>query len=269
MLACHPGDDELVRRGAGAARPGPDGRRRRPPASALQLVAARRVPAGLALLDAPDIDSVVAGNRELATQLLAAADLWLFVTTAARYADAVPVGVPAHSRSTAAPRSRSCSTGSPPEATDEIARPPGRDARRERARPGAAVRRARDGAAGDGLLPGAGVAPDARTGSHRLAADAAARAAVVRPPSTARCAACPSGCRRSRRGGRRRSRPRPPALRRGGRHGVRGAAAEVDDGVRSGSVLRGEVLARWQEFVGTGELHARPWRRGWRGCATG
>jgi hypothetical protein len=32
------------------------------------------------------------------------------------------------------------------------------------------------------------------------------------------------------------------------------AVLEVDDGVRSGSVLRGEVLARWQEFVGTGEL---------------
>ena len=29
-------------------------------------------------------------NRQLAAQLLAAADLWLFVTTAARYADAVP-----------------------------------------------------------------------------------------------------------------------------------------------------------------------------------
>ena len=46
--------------------------------------------AGLALLDAPDIDSVVTANRELAAQLLAAADLWLFVTTAARYADEVP-----------------------------------------------------------------------------------------------------------------------------------------------------------------------------------
>src|SRR5699024_1775324 len=49
-----------------------------------------RVPQGLALLDAPDIDSVAAGNRELARQLLRAADLWLFVTTANRYADAVP-----------------------------------------------------------------------------------------------------------------------------------------------------------------------------------
>ena len=48
------------------------------------------IPPGLALLDAPDIDSVVVENRQLAAQLLAAADLWLFVTSAARYADAVP-----------------------------------------------------------------------------------------------------------------------------------------------------------------------------------
>jgi hypothetical protein len=33
---------------------------------------------------------VVESNRELAGQLLAAAGLWVFVTTAARYADAVP-----------------------------------------------------------------------------------------------------------------------------------------------------------------------------------
>jgi energy-coupling factor transporter ATP-binding protein EcfA2 len=45
---------------------------------------------GLAIIDAPDIDSVEEANRELATQLLASADLWLFTTTAVRYADAVP-----------------------------------------------------------------------------------------------------------------------------------------------------------------------------------
>jgi energy-coupling factor transporter ATP-binding protein EcfA2 len=56
----------------------------------LQLVASPGIPPGLAVLDAPDIDSVVTRNRELATQLLAAADMWLFVTTASRYADAVP-----------------------------------------------------------------------------------------------------------------------------------------------------------------------------------
>jgi hypothetical protein len=32
------------------------------------------------------------------------------------------------------------------------------------------------------------------------------------------------------------------------------AAREVDDASADGSLLRGEVLARWQEFVGTGEL---------------
>jgi hypothetical protein len=31
------------------------------------------------------------------------------------------------------------------------------------------------------------------------------------------------------------------------------ARAGVDEGVRGGTLLRGEVLARWQEFVGTGE----------------
>lgn len=56
----------------------------------LQLVEEPSLPPGLALLDAPDIDSVVTENRVLAEQLLGAADLWLFVTSAARYADAVP-----------------------------------------------------------------------------------------------------------------------------------------------------------------------------------
>ena len=57
---------------------------------ALRLAPFAGMPPGLALLDAPDIDSVEIANRELAGQLLAAADLWLFVTTGARYADAVP-----------------------------------------------------------------------------------------------------------------------------------------------------------------------------------
>ena len=58
--------------------------------TSVHLVAEPSLPRGLALLDAPDIDSVVAANRHLAAQLLQAADLWLFVTSAARYADAVP-----------------------------------------------------------------------------------------------------------------------------------------------------------------------------------
>lgn len=48
------------------------------------------IPRGLALLDAPDLDSVEEGNRALAVELVEAADVWLFVTTANRYGDAVP-----------------------------------------------------------------------------------------------------------------------------------------------------------------------------------
>ncbi|WP_219108058.1 ABC transporter [Austwickia sp. TVS 96-490-7B] len=58
--------------------------------SSIRLVAADALPQGVALIDAPDIDSVVESNRDLARQLLSAADLWLFVTSASRYADAVP-----------------------------------------------------------------------------------------------------------------------------------------------------------------------------------
>src|ERR671915_1492730 len=89
VLAFHPDDLEwfegarvlpgLPRASGGEARPG-----------TLQLAPTDSLPEGLALLDSPDIDSVLAENRALANQLLAAADGWLFVTTAARYADAVP-----------------------------------------------------------------------------------------------------------------------------------------------------------------------------------
>ncbi len=57
---------------------------------AIELVvdpAARR---GLVLVDAPDFDSVEVANRALAVELLEAADLVVFVTTATRYADQVP-----------------------------------------------------------------------------------------------------------------------------------------------------------------------------------
>nr|WP_203615364.1 dynamin family protein [Streptomyces sp. SID13726] len=60
------------------------------PARVLRVETADTLPPGLALLDAPDIDSLVADNRVLAAELICAADVWIMVTTAARYADAVP-----------------------------------------------------------------------------------------------------------------------------------------------------------------------------------
>jgi energy-coupling factor transporter ATP-binding protein EcfA2 len=61
-----------------------------PVLEAVEVVEHTRVPRGIALLDAPDLDSVLDSNRATAHRLLEAADLWLFVTTAARYGDALP-----------------------------------------------------------------------------------------------------------------------------------------------------------------------------------
>ncbi|NEE53363.1 ATP-binding protein, partial [Streptomyces sp. SID8455] len=56
----------------------------------LRVETAVSLPRGLAILDAPDIDSLVVRNRVLAAELICAADVWVMVTTASRYADAVP-----------------------------------------------------------------------------------------------------------------------------------------------------------------------------------
>ncbi|MFC7405157.1 GTPase [Georgenia alba] len=62
----------------------------RPVTEVADVATSEAVPTGLALLDAPDLNSVDARNRSLAGQLLEAADLWVFVTTASRYGDALP-----------------------------------------------------------------------------------------------------------------------------------------------------------------------------------
>jgi len=91
VLACHPEDVEWFAenvflptvprvRQEGLARSGRDG--------LLVLAAVEGMPKGVALLDTPDIDSVVRAHRDFAHQFLDASDLWLFMTTAARYADA-------------------------------------------------------------------------------------------------------------------------------------------------------------------------------------
>jgi hypothetical protein len=90
VLACHPDDigwfaennflPTLPRvRQEGLARPGRDG--------LLVLAASDGMPRGIALLDTPDIDSVVQAHHEFANQFLDASDLWLFMTSASRYAD--------------------------------------------------------------------------------------------------------------------------------------------------------------------------------------
>ena len=64
----------------------------------LRFVEVPSIEPGLALVDAPDIDSIEHANRDLADRLAEAADLCLFVTTATRYADRVPWDVLARVR---------------------------------------------------------------------------------------------------------------------------------------------------------------------------
>ena len=56
----------------------------------LRLAAAPAAADGVAVVDAPDVDSVERDNRELADVLVEVSDLCVFVTTATRYADLVP-----------------------------------------------------------------------------------------------------------------------------------------------------------------------------------
>ena len=56
----------------------------------LRLAAVPATADGVAVIDAPDIDSVERDNRELADVLVEISDLCVFVTTATRYADLVP-----------------------------------------------------------------------------------------------------------------------------------------------------------------------------------
>ncbi|HET7829737.1 MAG TPA: GTPase domain-containing protein [Candidatus Limnocylindrales bacterium] len=56
----------------------------------LRVVTDEAAPRGIALVDAPDVDSIEHANRELTDRLAEAADLGIFVTTATRYADRVP-----------------------------------------------------------------------------------------------------------------------------------------------------------------------------------
>ena len=218
---------------------------------ALQLVESDTVPAGLAILDAPDIDSVEERNRTLASQLLAAADLWLFVTSAARYADQVPWDFLRQ----AAERSAAVAIvldRTPREAAETV---PTHLARMlaSRGLKDSPLFVVGEGVVdADGLLPADAVA-EVRGWLDALAADAEARAMVVKQTMDG---AIRTLARRT--------------------HAVADAATEqvgvhvrlredvdkaYDDAIRQvgeasadGTLLRGEVLARWQEFVGTGEL---------------
>lgn len=83
VVLVHPDDEAALLAGTFATIP-PDH---------LRVVEDATIAPGVALVDAPDIDSIEHANRDLADRLAEAADLCLFVTTASRYADQVPWSV--------------------------------------------------------------------------------------------------------------------------------------------------------------------------------
>jgi hypothetical protein len=248
VLACHPDDlrwfeddrifPHLERTTGGSPAPG-----------TLQLVTQAGLPAGLALLDSPDIDSVLTENRALANQLLTAADGWLFVTTALRYADAVPWEFlrAARDRGTA----MSVVLNRVPE-----------DAEREVASHMSEMMRTQSLDAEllvvpevvleDGLLPRGPLAP-VRQWLDGLAADAQARADLIRRTLSGALASLPA-----RAGTVERAVAEQLAaaaeLRTETDLAYAAARREIEDALRSGSLLRGEVLARWHDVVGTGDV---------------
>ena len=219
--------------------------------AALQLVASEAVPAGLAILDAPDIDSVEERNRVLASQLLAAADLWLFVTSAARYADQVPWDF----LRKAADRSAAVAIvldRTPPEAVETVSTHLARMLASRGLKDSPLFTVVEGDVSDDGLLAASDVAEirgwleslaadaDARSGVVKQTLDGAVRTLARRTHSVADAATEQVDAVRR--------------LRDGANAAYDRAIDEVSEASADGTLLRGEVLARWQEFVGTGEL---------------
>ena len=217
--------------------------------SALRLVASEGLRPGLALLDAPDVDSVVDSNRHLAAELLAAADLWVFVTTANRYADAVPWALlrEASARDVVVAM---VLDRVPPDVLDEVALDLHQMLVAEglvRAPLFVLAEMALDAA---GMLP-PGAVDDLRGWLEGLTTDAESRAAVVRQTlaGATRHAAEQVLVLADAVDGQ--GAARADLRARIERAYTTDAVAQA---LGDGSLLRGEVLARWQDFVGTGEF---------------
>ena len=217
----------------------------------VRLVSSETLPAGLAVLDAPDIDSVVQSNREVARELLLAADLWLFLTTAARYADAVPWdllrGASERGTSVAIVLNRV-----PPEAMEEV-RAHLASMLRERGLGSAPIFTAMETTlTADGRLSEREIAR-LRSWLSALARDAKARSIVVRRTLTGALkslhdsALTMSAATVAQEGA-------AAALHQEVAAAYAAAMKAVELGMTDGTLLRGEVLARWQEFVGNGEF---------------
>jgi energy-coupling factor transporter ATP-binding protein EcfA2 len=253
VLACHPSDARwfaenvflptLPRvRQQGLAMPGRDG--------LLVLAASEGMPEGVALLDTPDIDSVVQAHREFAHQFLDASDLWLFMTSSSRYADAAVWELLQQARDRGAALAIVLSR-----VPEESARPLTAHFDAMLAANGLKdVRRfmIAETVLTDGVLPSAVYSPvrqwledTAIREERRIAVLTQTMSGVLdtfrtRVPGLAAHAQEQLVLRSE--------------LQAGAESAYAAGLAEIDEATRNGSLLRGEILARWQEFAGTGDL---------------
>ncbi|MFL6272065.1 MAG: GTPase [Actinomycetes bacterium] len=230
-------------------------------ADRLQLAIHDRAFPEIALVDAPDVDSVEAQNRRTAEELLQAADLCLFVTTAQRYADAVPWeflrqakarGVPLLVVVNRLPRRETDQRAILDDARRRFeeaglgtAGPGGRDL------PMLGVAEGARDPTTDGLEAGA-IEP-VRRALADLSADTGALTAVKAqalrgalaglPAATDEVAADLEADRR-----------RADALRAPVQRAYDGEQRRLQDRLAGGEFLRGEVMRSWQEFVGVGDV---------------
>ena len=219
----------------------------------LRLVAVNEIPAGMGLLDAPDLDSVSQTNREMAGMLMSAADLWFFVTTASRYADAVPWAA----LRAAVDRNAAVVivlNRVPAEAMAEVTAHV-RQLLAEERLGNAPLFVIPESPLVDGMLPADRTA-EMQVWLNDLVANAAMRAAVARrtldgavghivsdmPVITDAVAQQLNTAAH---------------LRADVEDSYAQAVAALEQSASDGSLMRGEVLARWQEFVGTGQVLKR------------
>ena len=220
-------------------------------ARALIPITTSALPQGIALIDAPDIDSVSEENRTLAKELLSAADLWLFVTTANRYADAVPWEL-LHA---AAARSIAIAVvlNRVPEGDEEAIETDLRRMLREAGIEAVLIHTVTEQPRDDrGLINPISLAP-LTLWIRELGADAPARAAIARTTLAGTVETLARNLRTL-------------ALEQEGQQAshralalvaseeYEKALAGIDAALSDGSLLRGEVLSRWHDFVGTGDF---------------
>ena len=250
-LICHPEDDEWFSAGEmlpGLPRVTGDGELT---GHVLRITQVPTMQPGLAIIDAPDIDSVAEANRELATELLGAADLWLFTTTAVRYADAVPWEFLRRAQE----RGTSLAliiNRVPPGVAEEIV-PHLQEMVSDAGFVDIALFPIDEGnLEADGLLPQSEVA-DLRKLLEDLAASSEERARVIRQTVDGALASIPDRTRTILTAAEAEDQAAED-LRLVLEREYREAREALINALSSGTLLRDEVLDRWQELIGTNEI---------------